>query len=274
MNQKVYNFLLSLIPFAIYVGVTLVVYSVFAIFASAVTHDVKEAEEFVNRYLLHLTALVDAILIPVFYLMWKSDRTIYPLKKTNMPLFTWSILAIIGASTCVGLNYLLGMFMPQTILDTYDNASEVLWNKNLQWLSFAAVVILAPMCEEMMFRGLIYTRMRVVLKAPFTILISGLLFGFYHGNALQFIYAFLLGLILAYMMEVYHNVWAPIVVHASANLLSWFLTYIVTIPSDEGKMLDYTILIGTLMVTFAGLFGIVLTKIKTTNKLKSEEKHE
>ena len=52
------------------------------------------------------------------------------------------------------------------------------------------------------------------------------------------------------------------------------MTYIVTIPSDEGKMLDYSILIGTLMVTFAGLFGIVLTKIKTTNKSKSEEKHE
>lgn len=274
MNQKVYNFLISLIPFAVFVGVTLVVYSVFSIYASAVTHDVNEAEEFINKYLLHLTAAIDAILIPIFYLMWKSDRIAYPLKKTNMPIFTWSILTLIGASACLALNYLLSMFMPKAILDTYDSASEVLWNENLMWLSFVAVVILAPLCEELMFRGLIYTRMRVILKAPYTILISALLFGFYHGNALQFMYAFMLGIILAYMMETYRNIWAPIVVHASANLVSWFLTYIVMIPSDEGGSLDYSILCGNLLITFTGLFGIVYTKKKISKKSKSEEQHE
>ncbi|MBR6364479.1 MAG: CPBP family intramembrane metalloprotease [Lachnospiraceae bacterium] len=274
MNQKLYDFLKSLIPFALYVGVVLVVYFLFAIYASAVTHNVEEAEKLINNNLLQMTALVDALLIPLFYLMWKSDRMLYPLKKTNMPLFTWSILALIGASACLALNYMLGMFMPQAILETYDEASEVLWNESLQWLSFLAVVILAPLCEEMMFRGLIYTRMRVLMKAPYTILISGLLFGFFHGNALQFIYAFFLGILLAYMMEIYHTVWAPIIVHGSANLISWFLTYIAMIPSDDGGILDYSVLAGTMLITFTGLFGIVYSKKIITKKSKSEEHHE
>ena len=274
MNQKLYDFLKSLIPFALYVGVVLVVYFLFSIYASVVTDNVEEAEELINHNLLQMTALVDAILIPLFYLMWKSDRMLFPLKKSNMPLFTWSILALVGASACVALNYMLGMFMPQAILDTYDEASEVLWSENLQWLSFVAVVILAPLCEEMMFRGLIYARMRALMRAPYAILISGLLFGFFHGNALQFIYAFFLGILLAYMMEIYHTVWAPIIVHASANLLSWFITYVVWIPSDDGGPLDYSVLAGTMLITFTGLLGIVYSKKIINKKSKSEEHHE
>lgn len=274
MNQKVYYFLISLVPFAVYVGVTLVIYFVFSVYASMVTSDIEEAEKFINRYLLQLTLAIDAVLIPLFYLMWRSDRKTYPLRRSDMPAFTWSVLALIGVAACVGLNYFLNMFMPQVVLESYSETSEVLWNKELQWVSFLSVVIVAPICEEMMFRGLIYTRMRVLLKPRYTILISGFLFGFFHGNALQFIYAFLLGLLLAYVMELYRNIWAPIMVHAAANLISWFITYIVQIPSDGGGPLDYSVLAGTMLITFTGLFGIVYAKKIINNKSKSEEHHE
>ncbi len=271
MNQKVYDFLKCLIPFAVYVGGLLVVFTVYSIYASAVTSDFESAEKLVNSHLLELTTVIDAVLIPVFYLMWWSDRSKLPLKRANMPAFSWSLLALIGASGCVGLNYFLNMFMPQAILESYSETSEVLWNKDLQWLSFLSVVIVAPICEELMFRGLIYTRMRVLLKAPYAILISGLVFGFFHGNALQFLYGFALGLLLAYVMEAYRSIWAPIMVHLAANLISWLLTFIVIIPSDDGGTLDYSVLAGTLLITATGLFGIVYIRKIKKRKPKSEE---
>lgn len=275
MNQRFRNILSCFIPFLVYIGVMLVVMFCFAAYASAVkTSSAEEMEQFVNEHLLLMTTIIDAVLIPVFYLMWRLDRDKYPLKRADMPDFSWMILALIGVSVCVGLNYFLNMFMPKEILNTYEQTSEVLWNEDTRLLSFISVVLVAPLTEELMFRGLIYTRLRLMLKAPYTILATAVLFGLFHENLLQFMYAFVIGLILAYIMETYRSLWAPIMVHAAANLISWLLTYVVMIPSDDGGALDYSVLGGTLLITATGIYSIVyIRKIKKNkaNQMKSEE---
>lgn len=45
--------------------------------------------------------------------------------------------------------------------------------------------IVAPAAEEMIFRWLIYLRLRDWLKMPVAAVISGLIFGIYHGNIVQ-----------------------------------------------------------------------------------------
>lgn len=45
--------------------------------------------------------------------------------------------------------------------------------------------IIAPAAEEMIFRWLIYLRLRDWLKMPVAAVISGLIFGIYHGNIVQ-----------------------------------------------------------------------------------------
>ena len=253
----------------------LVVMFCFAVYASATkTASAEELEQFVNDHLLLMTTIIDAILIPVFYLMWRLDRDKYPLKRVDMPDFSWAVLALIGASVCVGLNYFLNMFMPKEILNTFEETSEVLWNDDTSILSFVSVVLVAPLTEELMFRGLIYTRLRLMLKAPYTILITAFLFGLFHENLLQFIYAFVIGLILAYMMEAYRNLWAPIMVHAAANLISWLLTYAVQIPSDDGGALDYSVMGGTLLIAGTGLYSIVYIRKVKKNKANQTESEE
>ena len=216
MNQKVYDFLKCLIPFAVYVGGLLVVFTVYSIYASAVTSDFESAEKLVNSHMLELTTVIDAVLIPVFYLMWWSDRSKLPLKRANMPAFSWSLLALIGASGCVGLNYFLNMFMPQAILESYSETSEVLWNKDLQWLSFLSVVIVAPICEELMFRGLIYQGLRGlgVWKAA---VLSALMFALLHLNINQFAYAFVLGIILSLCVEITGSLYSSMILHFLIN---------------------------------------------------------
>ena len=60
-------------------------------------------------------------------------------------------------------------------------------------------------------------------------------------------------------------------VHLAANLISWLLTFIVIIPSDDGGTLDYSVLAGTLLITATGLFGIVYIRKIKKRKPKSEE---
>ena len=272
MDQKYRNFIACFIPFLVYIGVMLAVMFAFAVYASKVTSgSVEEAEQFVKDNALLMTTVINAVLVPVYYLMWRNDRKTYPLKKTNMPSFSWAILVLIGASVCVGLNYFLNMFMPKEILDSYAETSEVLWKEDGQILCFISVVIFAPLAEEFLFRGLIYTRLRILLAAPYTILTTAFAFGLYHGNMLQFMYAFALGVILAYMMEAYRSLWAPIMVHMAANLISWVLTYVVQIPSDEGGALDYSVMGGTLLIAATGLYSIIYIRKSKKNKAKREE---
>ena len=47
---------------------------------------------------------------------------------------------------------------------------------------------------------------------------SALVFGIYHMNVVQAVYAFFLGLFFAWLYERYDSLWAPSIAHMSANL--------------------------------------------------------
>ena len=56
-------------------------------------------------------------------------------------------------------------------------------------------------------------------------ILQAVLFGIYHMNLIQGIYAFVLGFILGYTAEYFHSIWAAVLLHAfvngSAEVLSW-----------------------------------------------------
>ena len=68
-------------------------------------------------------------------------------------------------------------------------------------MPMAAIVlgacIIGPLCEELVFRGLLAGRLARYGQKPGAF-ISALLFGLYHANLEQFFYAFALGLLLSY----------------------------------------------------------------------------
>ena len=90
---------------------------------------------------------------------------------------------------------------------------------------FFYVVLMAPIVEEYMFRRMCYTPIRRFFGKMSAIFISALFFGIFHGNIVQGIYAFVLGLILAYTYEVSNNVLWCVLGHMLANLCSVTLSY-------------------------------------------------
>lgn len=84
-----------------------------------------------------------------------------------------------------------------------------------------AIFIIAPIVEEMTFRGLIMTKLRKEFSAPISILISALLFGIIHfmaGGLVTVIHAFLGGLIFALSYEKTKSILPTIVAHFFANV--------------------------------------------------------
>lgn len=75
----------------------------------------------------------------------------------------------------------------------------------------------APIFEEILFRGLVLRSLEPYGKR-IAILVSALLFGFYHGNPVQAPYAAVVGMVLGYVAMEYHVLWA-IVLHMFNNLI-------------------------------------------------------
>ena len=69
------------------------------------------------------------------------------------------------------------------------------------WFLILSMGIIAPLAEEIVFRWLIYLRLRDYMRMGAAAVISGLIFGIYHGNLVQAVYASLLGIVFAYILD-------------------------------------------------------------------------
>lgn len=84
---------------------------------------------------------------------------------------------------------ILQMFMPKFMIDSYVGTSEALTSGPFI-IQALATAVGAPIVEELMFRGVIYRRLRRMAGVIPSAIIVSLLFGVYHGNWIQAPYAF------------------------------------------------------------------------------------
>ena len=95
------------------------------------------------------------------------------------------------------------------------------------WLRVAIVitaVVLAPIAEEMFFRGQIQTYLRYVLRSPWTaVLITAACFALVHPTKWAWPSLFFLGVCLGYVYERTGNLWSCMILHALFNLASIYI---------------------------------------------------
>lgn len=85
--------------------------------------------------------------------------------------------------------------------------------------------VISPLAEEMLFRGIVYTKCRRVIGVIPGIFMSALLFALLHGNIVQGVYAFVMGLMICGVYERYKSFLAPVLFHAVANMVVFCVTY-------------------------------------------------
>lgn len=162
--------------------------------------------------------------IPVLYLFFYMDKKRFEdmkmvIKYVPLPVYTYVYPAMLGIVSCVALNNIIDITGLVNFSSFYKEYGEKIFGGGVM-ITFLASVIMAPILEELLFRGLIYKRLRFVCKPVVAGIISSVAFGMVHGNLVQFVYAFFAGMLLAYVYEKYKNLWAPIVFHFCANAMS------------------------------------------------------
>ncbi|MBR4587706.1 MAG: CPBP family intramembrane metalloprotease, partial [Lachnospiraceae bacterium] len=153
------------------------------------------------------------------YMYKKDARRIIVPEPVSSPI-GYAVLAVLGVSATIFLNFFLDLTgMIKLLGSTYENSARLIYSAPfIEQIIVAAV--LGPAMEELLFRGLIFKRMRTYAIVPLAVLVSAIFFGLYHLNLLQFIYAGLLGLIFAYTYEKFHSIIACIIVHGCGNGIS------------------------------------------------------
>ena len=131
------------------------------------------------------------------------------------------------AAVCAAAGFFMSLlfrFMTAAMGDMdYGQAEGALLSGNF-WLQILVLLLASPLLEELFFRGILYMRLKELFSPKTAGFLSAALFGLYHGNISQGIYGFLMGLILAYSMEVCRTVKAPMLIHGAANLAALIVT--------------------------------------------------
>ena len=270
-----------LYPWLLYEGISTLVMGCYAFFLMVTNPlafgSIENIISYTNQMLekiyadyIPLSVVICLLTIPLLILFMRMDR-----KKEirlNMKAEIWEKLPpvtyiwplLTGVSVCVILNHVLmysGLY--DLLSDSFEDTAEILYSGSF-WLEIIAVGILTPITEELIFRGLIYRRLRWSTEARFAIPASAFIFAVFHGNLLQGIYAFCIGLLLAFVYERYHHLAAPAAIHIGANIISVVLTDggILDFLYEADHERDFILFTLAMMAVFVAAFYIILTRIK------------
>jgi hypothetical protein len=165
-------------------------------------------------------------------------------------------LIIVAIVACLGisLNNLISMTPLVEISTGYQEANAAFYGSTLI-LELISSALLTPIIEELVFRGIIFTRLRRDLPKLPAVVLSALIFAMVHWNIVQFLYALLLGLALALLMEREDHLYAAVLGHITANLIAvvrtetGFLAWTV-----QGDVLSWAVSVAFLIAGVVGLY--------------------
>ena len=239
-----------------------------------------EVTSYIFQFAIAITLTAAVISLPIFVCIYRSDNrkiqaeTGISYGKMNPVYFL--LIAILGATCSGGFNKLvsiLAAFLPSAVQDNFEKVAQALSTGNI-WIQILTTAAIVPMVEELIFRGLVYRRLKFLVSTKMAMILSGLIFGIAHGNLIQGFYAFILGVFLAWIYETCKTIWAPIVFHMMANGFSELLQHSNLFQPVSNGMI-FLWMIGELIVTcFICILIHKNVKIeKKEEEIKKEEKY-
>ena len=161
---------------------------------------------------------------------------------------------VIGAFLGQYGNILVGLFQQYLNPEIYQETQTLISQGKSIWSLIFWMGIVAPFAEEVVFRWLVFLRMRDNLRVITAAVLSGLAFGIYHMNLVQGVYAAILGTLFALLLEWKGNLFTSVLLHIGANVWSLMVSDVML------YLLDHVgagaVMLLNLVLVFAGSFGI------------------
>ncbi len=121
----------------------------------------------------------------------------------------------------VGLYVIVSLalaLLPESWMAEYGEAMRL--SAETGWIPALAVVVGAPLAEELVFRGIIQSRLERAMPAWIAVVLQAALFGLIHGAPVQIAYAFVMGLLFGYIRHRTGSILPTIAAHAAFNAMN------------------------------------------------------
>lgn len=156
--------------------------------------------------------------IPIFSIYLRVPHLIPKKDKNFKEILTFIAYIIITIVVGIMFNILISKSGIVSNSNTFSEAQNTLADGSLiiKVLSNAIVI---PVLEEILYRGIILGQLSYMVDYKLAIIISSFCFGILHFNIVQFLYAFIMGLIIGMFHYKSKSLFVSIISHASLNLL-------------------------------------------------------
>lgn len=251
------------------IGLNYLIFAIIALIAQIIVVNIFNV---VNSSLLTdfnvltiLTSICNYILpFPIFYyLMRKIEKQ--NLEKQNLSLKTF-LLYLSITFTLMWIGNIVGLAITSAIGGIFQteirNPVHNLINSSDIWLNLLLVSIIGPIFEEIIFRKFLIDR-TIKYGARVSIIVSAVIFGFFHGNLSQLFYTFLLGGFFAYVYIKTGRIIYSITLHIIVNLMGSVVSIFVVESAQAIISNAYTatdialILVYVLVILLALIIGII-----------------
>lgn len=125
------------------------------------------------------------------------------------------------------LVYGMGLLFPHVDLQQVQETGFQNMSHYYEYLlAFITLVVLAPLAEEVLFRGYLFGKLKKIIPPWVAIIITSLLFGAVHGQLNVAIDVFALSVVLCILREITGSIWAGILLHMLKNSLAFYVLFI------------------------------------------------
>ena len=199
-----------------------------------------------GKYNKIVDLLISLLFIIVLYLLYlKEMKIIFTYKKLNFFFIVKSLIYILSIGMIYYIIYFI--FDNSFLFNFFKYFNDILSGKKnitiydililekslrprFEPFMFIATVIISPIFEEILYRGLMYNKLKEISNAFIGVLISSILFAFLHipkyGFGINTFFLFLVGILLAYCYEKTDNIYVPILVHSINNFFIFLFNYV------------------------------------------------
>ncbi|MCW3489788.1 CPBP family intramembrane glutamic endopeptidase [Dethiobacter alkaliphilus] len=179
----------------------------------------EEFDSFISQnmiYMITLGSIIALGLYRLYFLVRKVNIAEYwGMRKAsgeNLRMAVVTGLAIYGVLFGI-VNFLdIERFFP----DYVELMTQIMAEQSLVVL-LLGIGIIVPIFEEILFRGIIFTRLREDFPLQMALVLQAVLFALFHGNLFQISYALPAGILLGYIYLWTGSLWVSIVIHMAWN---------------------------------------------------------
>lgn len=182
--------------------------SEFINYMESTTYKIK-LTNYINSNTLLIVGILFLIFFPILYKKYKKY------KKAESKLKNSNIIEPILYGITISLLYNIFIYYLNAMFNFTNRYTMSDVSLIVQLVSSG---IIGPTLEELLFRGIIYNKLKEFNSTKVSALICGFIFGIIHSNIIDGLYAFLVNFVFIHLYEKYNSLKMSIIMHMSLNI--------------------------------------------------------